>query len=338
MLRSTRKTSVLTSVAIALFVVSCGGGGGDGGTPPSTTTIAKTAGNSGDGQSGSVGQPLGSALQVLVMKDGAPEAGATIAWSISSGGGSVDPTSSVTGADGTASADWTLGTTSGTQSARAALTGASGSPVTFTATAEPGAAVVLSKAAPDGDNQSAVINSSLAAPLQAKVADEFGNGVPGFPVVWSATGGVVSAASVNTDASGVSPVTVIVGATEGAVIITATAEGLTGSPLTFNATATAAPVVPSTAAVSVGNVFFRSDLNATANPAVDTVAIGGTVTWTWASNGQHSVQSTGPPGFTSSGLISLSGISYSFTFNSAGTYQYTCSVHPGQMTGRIVVR
>jgi plastocyanin len=335
----TRKTSVLTSVATALLLVYCGGGGdGGGGTPPSTTTIAKTSSNSGDGQNATVGQPLASPLQVLVTKDGAPEAGTTVTWSVASGGGTVDPASVVTDADGIASTGWTLGNTAGSQSARAALTGANGSPVTFTATAAPGPAVTLSKAPPDGDNQSAVVNTALAAPLQAKVADEFGNGVPGVAVAWSAAGGTVSSASVSTNASGVSLVTVTAGAAEGPITITAAADGLTGSPLTFNATATAAPVLPTTASVSVGNVFFRSDLNATANPAVDTVAVGGMVTWTWVSNSQHSVQSTGSPGFTSSGLKSVSGNTYSVTFNTAGSYQYTCSVHPGQMTGRVVVR
>jgi plastocyanin len=32
------------------------------------------------------------------------------------------------------------------------------------------------------------------------------------------------------------------------------------------------------------------------------------------------------------------GQTYSFTFVAAGTYQYTCTVHPAQMTGRVVVR
>jgi plastocyanin len=52
----------------------------------------------------------------------------------------------------------------------------------------------------------------------------------------------------------------------------------------------------------------------------------------------HSVLSTGSPSFTSSDLKTGSGESYSFTFSSAGIYQYTCAQHPAQMTGRIVVR
>ena len=38
---------------------------------------------------------------------------------------------------------------------------------------------------------------------------------------------------------------------------------------------------PATASVTLGDIFFRSDNNGTSNPAVDTVAVNGTVTWTW---------------------------------------------------------
>src|SRR6185436_1560611 len=57
---------------------------------------------------------------------------------------------------------------------------------------------------------------------------------------------------------------------------------------------------PATAAVTVGDIFFKSALNGSSNPAVDTVAVNGTVTWTWATTEAlpHSVQSTGSPSFT----------------------------------------
>src|SRR5437016_3861350 len=60
---------------------------------------------------------------------------------------------------------------------------------------------------------------------------------------------------------------------------------------------------PASAAVTLGDIFFKSVLNGSSNPAVDTVAVGGTVTWTWATTEAlpHSVQSTGSPSFTSSG-------------------------------------
>jgi plastocyanin len=44
--------------------------------------------------------------------------------------------------------------------------------------------------------------------------------------------------------------------------------------------------------VMVGNVYFRSAHNGSENPAVDTIAAGGSVTWTWDADGSHSIQST----------------------------------------------
>jgi plastocyanin len=93
--------------------------------------------------------------------------------------------------------------------------------------------------------------------------------------------------------------------------------------------------------VTVGNPnFFRSSRNGTINPAVDTVAVNGTVTWTWVNTGstEHSVQSTGGTSFTSSNRQSGDGSTYHFTFTTPGTYTYNCEVHGNLMTGRIVVR
>lgn len=95
-------------------------------------------------------------------------------------------------------------------------------------------------------------------------------------------------------------------------------------------------VAPLTATVLVGggNVF-ASQRNSTQNPAVDTIAVGGTITWQ-GQGGNHTAQSQGAPSFTSSGTLGTG--TYNFTFNAAGTYQYDCAVHGGAMTGRIVVR
>jgi plastocyanin len=97
---------------------------------------------------------------------------------------------------------------------------------------------------------------------------------------------------------------------------------------------------PISAAVVVGNLFFRSGHNGTANPAVDTVAAGGTVTWTWRSTGSepHSVESVGAPSFTSSDIKSVDGSTYQVTFATPGKYQYQCAVHGSAMSGTIVVR
>jgi len=96
---------------------------------------------------------------------------------------------------------------------------------------------------------------------------------------------------------------------------------------------------PATADVPVGDIFFESDRNGTSNPAVDTVAVNGTVTWTWASSVtmSHSVESEGSPSFPSSPIMAGAGSTHQATFTSAGSYQYDCAVHGQLMTGTIVV-
>jgi plastocyanin len=89
--------------------------------------------------------------------------------------------------------------------------------------------------------------------------------------------------------------------------------------------------------VNVGNIFFRSAHNGSVNPAVDTVAAGGTVTWTWIEAGSHSVQFAdvilpGSPVFANNGSV------FSLVFPTAGTYPYDCGIHGPAMAGTIVVK
>jgi plastocyanin len=92
-------------------------------------------------------------------------------------------------------------------------------------------------------------------------------------------------------------------------------------------------------AITVGNIFFTSGRNKSSNPAVDTVAVGATVTWAWGTTGAtpHSVQSLGSPSFTSSAVQTGSGSTYQVTFAQPGTYQYDCAIHGSLMTGTVVV-
>jgi plastocyanin len=311
-------------VLVGAAGLSCGGDDNSG-TPPSSIAIAKT---SGDGQEGRVGQTLVESLTVTVTDGGAPAVGATVTWSVTAGGGAVDPGSVATDADGQASTSWTLGTTSGSQTVQAALAGAAGSPQTFTAQALVGEPVSLEEAG--GNGQSAAVGAPLPSPVQAKVADEFGSGVPGVDVSWTATGGTVSAATVTSDAAGVSAVNVTAGATPGPITIIATAEGLAGSPLTFSANATEAPT---TASVSVVNFSF--------NPASLTISAGTTVVWTWGPGAiQHNVVPVGTQP-TKSGDPANAPHTYQFKFDTPGTYTYFCQVHgspSGGMRGTITVQ
>ena len=92
--------------------------------------------------------------------------------------------------------------------------------------------------------------------------------------------------------------------------------------------------------VTVGNIFFRSAHNGSQNPAVDTIAAGSSVTWTWNAAGSHSIQSTGlvPEIFRNSVVMSGANDTYAVTLNNPGTYTYDCAVHGSAMTGHIVVQ
>jgi plastocyanin len=96
---------------------------------------------------------------------------------------------------------------------------------------------------------------------------------------------------------------------------------------------------PSSVTVTLGNNFFRSDRNRSANPAVDSVVAGGKVTWKWVNTGSvpHNVQSVGTPSFRSSDIESVNGSTYELTFTTPGSYRYNCAIHGDMMTGVVVV-
>ena len=90
--------------------------------------------------------------------------------------------------------------------------------------------------------------------------------------------------------------------------------------------------------VTIGpGIQFVSGHNGSTNAAVDTIAVGSTVTWTWTGSLPHSVQSVGTASFASSSTMTGSG-TYAVTFAAPGTYKYDCAVHGQLMTGTIVVQ
>ena len=81
----------------------------------------------------------------------------------------------------------------------------------------------------------------------------------------------------------------------------------------------------STATVDISNFSF--------NPVDLAVKTGTTVTWTNNDSVAHTI--IGDNGGPSSGSIN-SGQTYSYTFNTAGTFSYHCSIHP-TMIGTVTV-
>jgi plastocyanin len=322
--------ALLALSGVGLLTVACGSS-----NSPSTLTIQKTASASGDGQTDTVVGTLPAPLRVVLSLGTMSQSGDTVSWATSDPGGGVTPTHSVTDANGVATTTWNLGHVAGAQTVTATHGGASGSPVTFGATATPGTATKLTQ--PTGDGQAWMVGTVLPVPLAVAVTDQYGNAVSGTAITWQVTSGTASVNPTNgtTNASGVAQTTVTLGGTAGPITITATNAALSGSPHSFTVTAQA---IPTTAGVTVGpGIAFTSARNGSSNPAVDTLAAGGTMTWTWAAASiGHSVQSTGAPSFTSS-VTQTSG-TYSFKFTTAGTYQYDCAVHGSSMSGTIVVR
>ena len=304
------------------------------GSPLTFTAVAQIQGatqmalNAGSGQQDTIGAALATPYSVVVRdQNNTAVPGVVVSWS-ASGGGSVSAATSTTNASGIASVTRTLGTTVGTHTAQAAVTGLTGSPVSFTATATAGNATKI--AISGGDNQTAQVNSTLLTPYSVTARDRGDNVKSGVAVAWAVAsgGGSVNPTSSATNANGVATTVRTLGPTAGTQTATATAPGLTGSPLTFTATATTAPL---TGAVTVGpgTVFA---------PASVTIGVSGTVTWTWAAGSlSHGVQwLTGSP-LPANSAIQSSG-TYMVTFNNAGTYTYDCLVHGSSMSGTIIVQ
>jgi alpha-tubulin suppressor-like RCC1 family protein len=165
---------------------------------------AAIAAVSGDGQGGTVGTALAAPMVVKVTDSfGNAVPGATVAWSRTSGSGSLAAESSVTDASGNASVGYTLGSTPGTETVSASVAGQS---VGFSATATVGGVSTLGIRA--GDGQSASPGSAVAIAPSVLATDSFGNPVPGAAVVFAVAsgGGSVTVGEQTTDAHGVATV------------------------------------------------------------------------------------------------------------------------------------
>lgn len=135
-----RHAIATTHILLVYTLLACGGDGGSGDgptTPPGPTapTASAIAAVSGSGQTGKAEAALASPLIVKVTSSsGAAISGITVTFATNAG--SVNPSSASTDANGNAQATWTLGSTIGVQSATATAAGLSGSPVSFSATAQ----------------------------------------------------------------------------------------------------------------------------------------------------------------------------------------------------------
>lgn len=130
----------ITGVAVCA-IAACGGGDGGGPGPgPNPSESIDKASPSGDQQAGLPGAQLPQPLRVIVRSGSSPVSGRTVTWQPS--GGSANPTSSTTGSDGVATTTITLPGGAGRITIQASASGASGSPVGFSAVAAGASATV----------------------------------------------------------------------------------------------------------------------------------------------------------------------------------------------------
>lgn len=111
-----------------------------------------------------------------------------------------------------------------------------------------------------------------------------------------------------------------------AVLLTALGFGIAGMGIGAGNFTARAQQKPQTLEVKIDNFSF--------GPTELTVPVGTTVTWTNRDDIPHTVVSVDKV-FKSKVLDTDE--KFSFTFNTAGTYPYFCSIHP-KMTGKVVVQ
>lgn len=194
----------------------------------------------GDSQTGTVGSALPDSLVVRIADgNGNPVAGATVTWTVASGGGAVSPPTALTNGAGEAKTVWTLGTAAGENTLVASVGGLPAQ--TFVARATPGAPAELAKVS--GDGQTATVGGTLSDSLVVRLTDRHGNAVGGVAVVWGATGGgQITPASSQTNPAGVAKASWQLGSTVGTQM--ASAGVGTTLRVDFTATAAAAPTPP----------------------------------------------------------------------------------------------
>jgi hypothetical protein len=198
---------------------------------PATVTVLN-----GNGQTASAGAALHDSLVLRVTDSRDRPVADQMVVFVPQGGtdGTVSPDTSLTDQQGRIAGKWTLGSKAGGQRVDAHVIGTS-LVATFVASAGSSSADTLF--AIGGNNQTGAAGSTLVDSIVVMAADKFGNPAPAVDVAFGTSGGGrVSSSVVTTGADGHAAVQRVLGPGTGTQTTTATAAGLRGSPVTFNAT------------------------------------------------------------------------------------------------------
>jgi hypothetical protein len=180
--RVVRLTAVVTVAAATLAMAGCGGKDSSG--PPGGA--ASLVAGSGGTPSGQVNTVLGTSLTFIVRDAaGAAIAGVPVTIAVTAGGGTLTGKPTVSAAGETSIGSWTLGTVAGTQTVTVTVSGLT--PLVLSATATPGPPAGMNIAA--GNAQTALAGAAVAAAVQARVVDGFGNAIPSQAINWTVVEG-----------------------------------------------------------------------------------------------------------------------------------------------------
>jgi hypothetical protein len=199
----------LVSPALAIFVLAGFPGCKSAEEPASPASLTVVQGNM---QTAAVGTLLPTPVVLRVRgTDGLPLAKVPISFSVTSGGGAVDPPTAVSDANGEVKAKWSLGPLQIQQSIAALAPGLE--PISVLATGIMPADLVIAQ----GNNQTAKPSAALPVQLVIRVTGGTNIPIPGVTVAFSITGGTgsITPASVVTNAVGEATVRWTLGAQAG---------------------------------------------------------------------------------------------------------------------------
>jgi len=169
------------------------------------------------------------------------------------------------------------------------------------------------------NRSSALIKPTESVTLTATAKSSAGATINGRTVSWNNSNSSVTSMTPNGASA------TVTGSVLGTSSITATVDQVTSSPTLVTVTNT----FPSSASITVGaggqDVF---------DPAQADVASGATVTFSWGGVLHNVTWDNAPSGAANSGDKSTG--TYQVTINTAGTFNYHCTIHAG-MSGSITV-
>ena len=193
---------------------------------------------SGDNQNDTVGVALAQPFVVEVRdENGEVFEGVPVVFTVTAGGGTVQPEIATTDADGLAQSTLTLGSDPGTNTVEGGIEGIAQTVVfSAEATPPPPAPTVLSVIS--GDNQSGLTGEALVNPFVVEVRDQYDDPMEGVTVTFAVLAGDGSLSSEMglTDANGQAESTLTFGSDPGGYTVEVSVEGV-AETVTFNAIA-----------------------------------------------------------------------------------------------------